>query len=460
MQSDKLKNGQFLMETSLPHNFLAEKMILSCLLINSEITEITLQMLPVEAFYFKNHQEIYKSIITMYQNKINIDIVTLVNFLQENGLLYKVGGVQVLTELISQIPNLIYFEEYIKLVKDKFFRRCLIKLGYEAINYGYITNTPLEEILIDFETKVFNLTNETKTQKLFSSAELLNEIFIDLKDKFLNQSFIGLKSGFNDLDALIQGFQKSDLIIIAGRPSMGKTALSLNLAINLIQNSKLPILFFSLEMSKEQIIYRLLAMETNINQIRLRNGKLSQNDWIKVNKMINILSKLPLFIDDTSDLSIQNIRSKIKTLMFEQNQIGLVIVDYLQLMQNSRLKIENRVQELSQITRSLKIIAREFNIPVIALSQLSRNVENRVEKRPVLSDLRESGSIEQDADLVLMLYRKNYYNLMDSNHDKKDENHIELIIAKQRNGPTGTIKLEFDEKSNKFNNIKNENTTI
>ena len=448
------------METSLPHNFLAEKMILSCLLINSEITEITLQMLPVEAFYFKNHQEIYKSIITMYQNKINIDIVTLVNFLQENGLLYKVGGVQVLTELISQIPNLIYFEEYIKLVKDKFFRRCLIKLGYEAINYGYITNTPLEEILIDFETKVFNLTNETKTQKLFSSAELLNEIFIDLKDKFLNQSFIGLKSGFNDLDALIQGFQKSDLIIIAGRPSMGKTALSLNLAINLIQNSKLPILFFSLEMSKEQIIYRLLAMETNINQIRLRNGKLSQNDWIKVNKMINILSKLPLFIDDTSDLSIQNIRSKIKTLMFEQNQIGLVIVDYLQLMQNSRLKIENRVQELSQITRSLKIIAREFNIPVIALSQLSRNVENRVEKRPVLSDLRESGSIEQDADLVLMLYRKNYYNLMDSNHDKKDENHIELIIAKQRNGPTGTIKLEFDEKSNKFNNIKNENTTI
>ena len=450
MQSDKLKTEQFLIETSLPHNFLAEKMILSCLLINAEITEITLQMLPTEAFYFKNHQEIYKAIILLYQNKTHIDIVTLVNFLQETGSLNKVGGIQILIELISQIPNLIYFEEYIKLVKDKFFRRCLIKLGYEAINSGYITNTPLEDILIDFETKVFNLTTETKTQKLFSSAELLNEIFVDLKDKFLNKNFMGLKSGFHDLDAIVQGFQKSDLIIIAGRPSMGKTALSLNIAINIIQNSKLPILFFSLEMSKEQIMYRLLAMETNINQMRLRNGKLSQNDWVKVNRMINILSKLPLFIDDTSDLSIQNIRSKIKTLMFEQNQLGLIIVDYLQLMQNSKLRTENRVQELSQITRSLKIIAREFNIPVIALSQLSRNVENRVEKKPMLSDLRESGSIEQDADLVLMLYRKNYYDTLNSN-----ENDIELIVAKQRNGPTGTIKLQFDKRSNKFLNIEN-----
>jgi replicative DNA helicase len=198
-------------------------------------------------------------------------------------------------------------------------------------------------------------------------------------------------------------------------------------------------------------MYRLLAMETNVNQMRLRNGKLSQNDWIKVNKMVNILSKLPLFIDDTSDLSIQNIRSKIKTLMFEQTQVGLVIIDYLQLMQNSRLKVENRVQELSQITRSLKILAREFNIPIIALSQLSRNVENRVEKRPMLSDLRESGSIEQDADLVLMLYRKNDYNSSDSDQS----NDIELIIAKQRNGPIGTVKLQFDEKSNKFSNISN-----
>ena len=447
MQAYNSKNEPLLIETYLPHNFLAEKMILSCLLINSEIIEITLEMLPIEAFYFKNHQEIYKAIILMYQNKIRIDIVTLVNFLQENGLLTKIGGIKIIIELISQVPNLIYFEEYIRLVKDKFLRRCLIKLGYEAINSGYITNMALEDILIEFESKVFNLTTETKKQKLFSSAELLNDIFLDLKEKFLNCSLLGLKSGFHDLDSLIQGFQKSDLIIIAGRPSMGKTALSLNIAINVIQASKLPILFFSLEMSKEQIMYRLLAMETNVNQMRLRNGKLSQNDWIKVNKMVNILSKLPLFIDDTSDLSIQNIRSKIKTIMFEQNRVGLVIIDYLQLMQNSSLKIETRVQELSQITRSLKIIAREFNIPIIALSQLSRNVENRIEKKPILSDLRESGSIEQDADLVLMLYRK---------ANDADQSDIELIIAKQRNGPIGNVKLQFDKKSTKFSNLKND----
>ena len=457
MQEHTFKNNEFLVERYLPHNFLAEKMLLSCLLINAEITEITLEMLPLDAFYFKNHQEIYKAIISLYNNKVRIDIVTLVNFLQDNGSLHKVGGIQILIQLISQIPNLLYFEEYIRLVKDKFYRRCLIKLGYEVINSGYITNIPLEDILFEFENKVFNLTNETKTQKLFSSSELLNEILIDLKEKFFNSNSGGLKSGFHDLDSVIQGFHKSDLIIIAGRPSMGKTALSLNIVVNVIQYSKLPILFFSLEMSREQIMYRLLSMESNVNQMRLRNGKLSQNDWIKVNRVVSILSKLPLFIDDSFDLSIPSIRSKIKKLMFEQNRIGLVIIDYLQLMQNSRLKIENRVQELSQITRSLKIIAREFNVPIIALSQLSRNVENRIEKKPVLSDLRESGSIEQDADLVLMLYKKD--SSVDSKKtnqsvDSKKTNQIELIIAKQRNGPIGSIQLNFDQRSNKFSNIE------
>lgn len=449
MQESNSTNELFLIDTYLPHNFLAEKLILSCLLIHPEITEITLKMLPIEAFYFKNHQEIFKTIHFMYKNKISLDIVSLVNFLQETGLLNQVGGIQVLIELISQIPNLIYFEEYVRLVKDKFYRRCLIKLGYQAITSGYITNIGLENILFEFENKVFNLTNETKPQKVFSSAELLNDVFIDLKDKFLNSNLVGLKSGFSDLDSLVQGFQKSDLIIIAGRPSMGKTALSLNIVINIIQDSKLPILFFSLEMSKEQIMYRLLAMETNVSQIRLRNGKITQSEWIKVNKMVSILSKLPLFIDDSSDLSVQNIRSKIKTLMFEQNKIGLIIIDYLQLMQSSQLKIDNRVQELSQITRSLKILAREFNVPIIALSQLSRNVENRLEKKPVLSDLRESGSIEQDADLVLMLYRNQI-----NKNDSDQLNNIELIIAKQRNGPIGTVELEFNEKSNKFSNKK------
>ena len=448
MENSNFNSKQILINKYLPHNFLAEKMILSCLLINSEAIEITLKTLSVDVFYFKNHQEIYKSILFMYKKNIPIDILTLMRFLQDNGLLQKIGGVKVLIELLSQIPNLVYLEDYLRLVKDKYIRRSLIKLGYETINSSYITSIPLESMLSDLENKLFNLTNEIKTQKLSSSAELVNNIFFELKTKSLNPKLSGATSGFYDLDSLTQGFQKSDLIIIAGRPSMGKTALSLNIASNLIKSSKLPVLFFSLEMSKEQIMYRLLSMETNINQIRLKSGKLYQNDWIKLNKMIKIISKFPLFIDDTFNLSIQDIRSKIKTILFEQNELGLVIIDYIQLMQNSKLKIENRVQELSQITRSLKTIAREFDIPIIGLSQLSRNVENRIDKKPILSDLRESGSIEQDADLVLMLYRNNSENQSDSSTSQL----IELIIAKQRNGPTGIVKLKFNQEQTKFYN--------
>jgi replicative DNA helicase len=450
-------NKPLVIDQYLPHNFLAEKMILSCLLINSEAIEITLRTISVDVFYFKNHQEIYKAIIFMYKNNLPIDILTLITFLQDNGLLQKVGGLKVLIELLSQIPNLVYLEEYLRLIKDKFIRRSLIKLGYETINSGYITNIPLENILNDLENKLFNLTSEIKQQKLFSSAELLNEIFFELKTKSLDPKLSGIASGFYDLDSLTQGFQKSDLIILAGRPSMGKTALGLNIASSIIKNSKLPVLFFSLEMSKEQIMYRLLAMETNINQMRLKSGKLYQNDWLKLNKMIKILAKLPLFIDDTFDLSVQDIRSKIKTVVFEQNQIGLIIIDYIQLMQNSKLKTENRVQELSQITRSLKTIAREFNVPIIGLSQLSRNVESRIDKKPILSDLRESGSIEQDADLVLMLYQNKSQpqNIQQINTKENSSTGqiVELIIAKHRNGPIGSIKLKFDEQQTKFFNI-------
>jgi replicative DNA helicase len=455
MKYSNSNNKEIFIDKYLPHNFLAEKMILSCLLINKEAIEITIRTLSVDVFYFKNHQEIYKAIIFMYQNNLPIDILTLITFLQDNGLLKKIGGIKVLIELVSQIPNLVYLEEYIRLIKDKYIRRSLIKIGYETVNSGYITNVPLENILNDLENKLFHLTSEIKTQKLSSSAELLNNIFLELKSKSLDPKLSGVASGFYDLDSLTQGFQKSDLIILAGRPSMGKTALSLNIASNIIKHSKLPVLFFSLEMSKEQIMYRLLAIETNINQMRLKSGKLYQNDWLKLNKIIKILAKFPFFVDDTFDLSIQDIRSKIKTVLFEQNQLGLIIIDYIQLMQNSKLKNENRVQELSQITRSLKTIAREFNIPILGLSQLSRNVENRIDQRPILSDLRESGSIEQDADLVLMLYRNKSKNsqFMNNQESNKTSQLIELILAKHRNGPIGTVKLKFDEKQTKFFNF-------
>jgi len=446
MQNLDKDTGLLTVNRYLPHNFLAEKIILSSLLINLEALELVLRSVKIETFYFKNHQELYKAVVEMYKNKIAIDIITLNSFLQDNGLLEKIGGTKVLIELVNYVPNLLYLEDYISLINDKFLRRSLIKLGYKIINSAYVTNLPLETLLNGLELEVFNLTNEIKTQKIYSNAELLSSVFLELKQKSLNPALSGLASGFYELDSFTQGFQKSDLIIIAGRPSMGKTALSLNIGLNIIKNLNLPVVFFSLEMSKEQLIYRLLTTETSISSIRLKTGNLYKDDWAKLNEVIQNLSNLPLFIDDTPNPTIQDIKMKIKKVIFEQNQIGLVVIDYLQLMQNSKFKTENRSQELSQITRSLKNIAREFQVPIIALSQLSRNVENRNNKRPILSDLRESGSIEQDADVVLMLYRESYYN---SNSITID-NSVQLIIAKQRNGPVGTIDLQFDPKLMRF----------
>ena len=446
--------GSFTVEKYLPHNFLAEKTILSSLLVSSEAIESCLRSLTVETFYFKNHQELYKAILAMYRRKLPIDIITVNSFLQDNGLLSKTGGIKVLIELINHVPNLLYLDNYIKLVQDKFLRRSLIKFGYEAINSGYITNLPLEEILNTLEGKLFNLTNEIQSSDILSSVDLFSSIFFELQQKSSQAMLGGLPSGFYDLDSLTQGFQKSDLIIVAGRPSMGKTALCLNMALNSIKGSQLPVLFFSLEMSKEQLAYRILTSETMINPMRLRTGNLYKEDWVKLNETMKELASLPLFIDDTANLSVQEIRSKIKKIIFEHNQIGLIVIDYLQLMQSSKIKNENRVQELSQITRSLKNLAREFKVPVIALSQLSRSVESRTTKRPILSDLRDSGSIEQDADLVLMLYRESYYN----SKAKQDENTdiTELIITKQRNGPIGTVELNFNTAHTKFLNVEKE----
>lgn len=451
MQNFNEKTGQLNIEKYLPHNYVAEKIILSSLLISSEALEIVFRSVKVETFYFQNHQELYKTIIEMYSNQVPIDIITLNTSLQDNGKLEKIGGIKILIDLINHVPNLIYLEQYINLVHDKFMRRSIIKLGYEIINSAYITNIPLEIILNDLELHVFNLTNEIKTQKLASSAELLSNIYLDLKQKSVNPTLPGISSGFYDLDSFTQGFQKSDLIVIAGRPSMGKTALSLNIGLNIIKKLNLPVLFFSLEMSKEQLTYRLLMDETNINSNRLKTGNLYKDDWFTLNTAIQKLSSLPLFIDDTPNPSIQDIKLKIKKVLFEQTQIGLIIIDYLQLMQNE--KFSNRTQELSQITRSLKNLAREFKVPIIALSQLSRNVESRTNKRPILSDLRESGSIEQDADLVLMLYRESYYSSPSPTTTENQKNIVELIIAKQRNGPIGTVELEFDSKRTKFLNL-------
>lgn len=436
------KSKKIEFDESLPHYFLGEQIILSSLLFYPQAIERTIKNLSIDSFYFKNHQEFYKAILDMDEKKIPIDVYTLTTFLQDNGRLYKVGGLGVINELLNKIPNIANLEAYIRIVKERYIRRLFIKFGLEIVDSSYATNIPIQSLQNSIDTKLSNLYTESKSQtnEIPVCADIVSELFSDLKENFLKPKLPGLTSGFSDLDAFTQGFQKSDLIILAGRPSMGKTALALNLAVNAIKLSKLPVVLFSLEMSKEQIVYRLLSMETKINQMRLKSGKLSKNDWIKLNQMLRILAKLPFFIDDTFGLSVQEIRSKIRKIHFEHKEIGLIIIDYIQLMKHSSFQPENRAQELSQITRSLKEIAREFNIPIIGLSQLSRNLEHRADKRPILSDLRDSGSIEQDADLVLMLHKKN----------QMEQDIIELILAKHRNGPTGSIDLQFHKEQMKF----------
>jgi len=434
----------------LPHAILAERLVLGNILVNSDSLEMTIRYLTINAFYFKPHQQIYNTILTLQQNSTNVDVSTVISLLHDEGLLEQIGGVDFLRQLIQQASDFSNLIDYINLIQDKYIRRCLIKLGYQTINSAYISNITLDHILSELDDAYINFIQYKKSNNIMSSSQLFSNIFVELKERAYQKTFPGLASGFYDLDSITQGFQKSDLIIIAGRPSMGKTAFCLNIAINIIKKYQLPIIFFSLEMSKEQLVYRLLANSTQISNTRLRSGNLTKTDWKTIIKTIKLFSALPLFIDDTTNLTVNDIRTKIKKIMFERKQIGLIIIDYLQLMQCSTNKSENRVQELSQITRMLKSIGREFNVPIIVLSQLSRSVETRTNKQPILSDLRESGSIEQDSDLVLMLYNQNYYN-----QDKSNTTYItDIIIAKHRNGPVGKVSLTFNPIYTQFSNIE------
>ena len=430
------------MDKSFPHYFIGEQLILSSLLFYPEVLERTMKHLSIDSFYFKNHQEFYKTILEMDEKNIPIDLYTLTTFLQDNGRLYDVGGIGVINELLNKLPNVTNVDAYIKIVQERYIRRLFIQFGLEIVDSSFATNIPVKTIQDSIDDKLNTLYTESKSQAnaVPSCGEIVLDVFSDLKESFLRPTLPGLPSGFLELDNLTQGFQNSDLIILAGRPSTGKTALALNLSLNAIKRSKVPVLLFSLEMSKEQIVYRLLSMETRINQLKLKSGKLTKTDWVRLHKMMGVFTKIPLFIDDTFGLSVQEIRSKIRKIKFEQKEIGLVIIDYIQLMKHSSFRPETRAQELSQITRSLKEIAREFNVPILGLSQLSRNLEHRTDKRPILSDLRDSGSIEQDADLVLMLHKKN----------QMEKDLIELILAKHRNGPTGSVDLNFNKEQMRF----------
>jgi replicative DNA helicase len=429
-----------------PQNIEAEEAILGGILLDPEAISRVSDRLSPEAFYISAHKEIYQAALRLHSQGKPTDLLSLTAWLADHNLLDKVGGKIKLAQLVDRTVSAVNIDALAALVMDKYLRRQLIKSGNEIVHLGYETDKELATVLDRAEQKVFSITQERPQQGLVSLSETLIYTFQDIESHHQGIALPGLACNFYDLDGMTGGFQRSDLIIVAGRPAMGKTSFCLNLAYNIAALHKLPVAIFSLEMSKEQLVQRLLSSEAGIESQRLRTGRISQNEWEPLSRAIGELSELPIFIDDTPNITVTEMRSQARRLQAEQKkEMGLILIDYLQLMEGSG---DNRVQELSKITRSLKGLARELNVPIIALSQLSRSVEARTNKRPMMSDLRESGSIEQDADIVIMLYRDSYYN-----PDSPDRNIAEVIITKHRNGPTGTVKLLFDPNLTKFVNL-------
>jgi len=441
-----------------PQNIEAEEAILGGILLDPEAMGRIVDILRPEMFYVVAHQEIFRACLLLYNQARPTDMMSVTTWLSDRNLLEKLGGQSKIISLCDRTLSAVNIDYYAELVLEKYTRRQLAEAGRSTIALSFNADMELAQILDQAEQKIFAVTQSRTQQGLTPAGEILTQTFYELerRSNSLNQGsdLPGLATGFYDLDAMTNGLQRSDLIIIAGRPSMGKTAFGLELARKIAEIHYLPVAIFSLEMSKEQLIYRLLASQSKmrptdvgIDSNRLRSGHISEHEWGVITNAISRLSDLPIYIDDTPNPSIIELRSKVRRLQAEKgSKLGLVLIDYLQLMEGSGS--DNRVQELSRITRSLKSLAREMQVPVIALSQLSRGVEARTNKRPLLSDLRESGSIEQDADLVINLYRDEYYN-----PDTPDKGIAEILIAKHRNGPTGTIKLLFDARLTKFENM-------
>lgn len=429
-----------------PQNVEAEEAILGGILLDPEAIGRVMEILSPEAFYIATHRDIYRAALDLHSRGQPTDLITVTLWLRDHNKLDRVGGQVRLAQLVDRTVSAANIDQYATLVMDKYTRRTLIQAGGEIAQLGYDTTIPLENVLDQAEQRLFGITQVRPQGGLTATADILIDTFSEIEQRSLGVVLPGVPCGFYDLDAMTQGFQRSDLIIAAGRPSMGKTSFVLNMARNIAALQKLPVAIYSLEMSKLQLVYRLLSSEVEMESSRLRTGRIAQNEWEKLGHAISMLSQMPIFIDDTPNISVTEMRSKCRRLQAEQGgALGLILIDYLQLMEGGS---DNRVQELSKITRSLKGLARELNAPIIALSQLSRGVESRTNKRPMMSDLRESGSIEQDADLIMMLYREEYYE-----PDTPDRGIAEVIVTKHRNGPTGTVKLLFEPQFTRFRNL-------
>jgi replicative DNA helicase len=436
------------MERIPPQSIEAEQAILGSLMVNNDTLTRVVDQIEPEYFYRKAHQIIYAAILDLFDKNEPIDIVTLSQYLKDQGNLDSVGGRQYLTDLALSIATTANAEYYAKTVNEKALLRNLIKAGTEIVGSCY-EDTDADMVVDKAERLIFTIAQRRNLQNLVHIKDIVNDSFARIEKRYEERdSLSGIPSGFYDLDSLTSGFQKSDLIILAARPSMGKTALCLNIAQHAAVEAKAPVAIFSLEMSKEQLVQRLLCAEAKIDANKMRTGFLQSSDWTSLAAAMGRLGEAPIFIDDSAVVTALDIRAKARRLKAENKGLGMIIIDYIQLMQGrSKGGSDNRVQEVSEISRGLKQLARELDVPVIALSQLSRAVEARQNKRPMLSDLRESGSIEQDADIVMFIYRDEYYN---QESEKRGE--AEIIIAKQRNGPVGTVDLLYQSNITRFLN--------
>ena len=434
-----------LLKRVLPHSIEAEQSVIGSMLMDKDAVPAVVDILDKEDFYSTQYGIMFESMVELFNEAKPIDLVTVQNRLKEKDVPPEVASLEAVKEIFNTVPTATNVKSYAAIVHDKAVMRRLIKTSEGIANTCYAGKESLDVILEDTEKNIFKVVQQKKHGDLTPIGEVAENVLSKIeKASKTKEKITGVPTGFSDLDNMTSGFQPSDLVLIAARPSMGKTALVLNIIRHVAMKKKRPSMIFSLEMSKEQLVNRLLAMESNINSQRLRTGELGDADWEQLVQAVLEVSKSPLVIDDTPGITVTELRSKCRKIKLEKG-LDLIVIDYLQLMSGSSRRNENRQQEVSEISRNLKAIAREMECPVIALSQLSRAPDQRPDHRPQLSDLRESGAIEQDADIVMFIYRDERYN-PDTDHPGE----AELIVAKQRNGPTGTVNLVWKQDTTKF----------
>lgn len=441
--------SDYLADRVPPQNIEAEQAVLGAIFLEPASLILVSEILIPEDFYRNSHQLLFDVMLKLNEDGKAVDVITVTEELSSAKQLEDVGGLSYLSELAGAVPTAANIEYYARIVEEKSLLRRLIKTATTIAQDGYARQDEVEEVLDEAERNIMEVANRKNTSAFQNIKDVLVRTYDNIELLHHRKGDVtGIPSGFSELDRMTAGFQRNDLIIVAARPSVGKTAFALNIAQNVATKTEENVAIFSLEMGSEQLVMRMLCSEGNINAQNLRTGTLTSEDWRKLTMAMGSLSNSGIFIDDTPGIRISEIRSKCRRLK-QEHGLGMILIDYLQLIQGSGRMKENRQQEVSEISRSLKALARELEVPVIALSQLSRGVEQRQDKRPMMSDIRESGSIEQDADIVAFLYRDDYYD-----SESENKNIIEIIIAKQRNGPVGTVQLAFVKEYNKFVNLE------